>query len=715
MLLKCLHCHSQLQKGTDSCVCPQCGADWPITGGIPRFFQVPDYYWGEVGRGEAQNFLTAARSGSWLDAVHARFPNEHDMAIGLLDMQRASWATMLGLDADSVVLDVGSGYGAITHSLSRLVGHVYSVEAIPERIEFTYERLRQEQIENVTLVQASATELPLMRNSFDLAVSNGVLEWVGEWDTNGSPRNAQLRFLRSLYQLLKDDGVLVIGIENRFGYGLLLGHNDHSGIPYTSVVPRSLASFMLRHSKTPHHRTTLNPNREYRTFTYSEDGYRELLGDAGFLDVSCYWAEPGYNQPYNLIPLSRSQWVMERYKDQLEHPSPAPRNSWRSSVKRAVADSTLMRLTLPEFVLIASKNLGRSKGLHSWIHKRYRHIVEKQQDNALRTQPIPWSLHTVPFNSRVVVRLGDPSSGGDFAYIKACIGSEGSCQTEAANRSKVKRALEASSDPGIRVPQDYGNFHAKSVSYWMESAAEGTHLYRVVRRPGYFAESNEANRIFSHVFEKLVDLTETMQGISDAPTVDPDWHVVPEEFQDFSELCAGLEHMRLPRDSPNADLNWVQHGDLSIENITVDLASLQVTVFDWVDMARGFPPLYDFFELLFSVGYLIPAYERIRFASEFERWKASFDALFFMDTQFARLGQRLMLQACERLKVQPELIPSFLIEFLLLRTHYYRAKSPVQCKIHLRLLQNCLEQSPPVFGRFPFNHARVTRSYLLAG
>jgi len=61
------------------------------------------------------------------------------------------------------------------------------VEAVTERIDFTRERLRQERVNNVRLMQASAADLPLADNSFDLVVVNGVLEWVGEWDLTVDP------------------------------------------------------------------------------------------------------------------------------------------------------------------------------------------------------------------------------------------------------------------------------------------------------------------------------------------------------------------------------------------------------------------------------------------------------------------------------------------------------------------------------------------------
>lgn len=131
-------------------------------------------------------------------------------------------------------------------------------------------------------------------------VVNGVLEWVGEWDLTVDPRTVQINFLKKIYRLLRSDGVLMIGIENRFGLGCFLGTPDHSGLAYTSLVPRPVASLMLKHSSEPHYRTQLNARKEYRSYTYTEGGYRRLLLDAGFAEMSSYWAYPGCNQPYHL-------------------------------------------------------------------------------------------------------------------------------------------------------------------------------------------------------------------------------------------------------------------------------------------------------------------------------------------------------------------------------------------------------------------------------
>ena len=321
--------------------------------GIPRFFQ-PAYYWGEVPKEEADELVRDARDSGWQNAILRRFPGDRDMQLSILDWQRASWLSLLGLPPDAVALDIGSGNGAITHSLARGVKQVFSLEAIPQRIEFTRTRLQQDGVSNVQLVQASAVDPPFRDEMFDLIVVNGVLEWVAEWIQDGNPRGVQVRFLQRLRRMLKPDGVLMVGIENRFGAASWLGATDHSGVAYTSLLPRPLATWYLRRHRGKHHRTELNAKLEYRTYTYGETGFRRLLADSGFVWTAFYWADPGYNQPYQLVPLERSL-VAARVKSVLAEPGLISTSWPKRFLKRLAANSGLMRLVVSEFVILAHR------------------------------------------------------------------------------------------------------------------------------------------------------------------------------------------------------------------------------------------------------------------------------------------------------------------------------------------------------------------------
>jgi ubiquinone/menaquinone biosynthesis C-methylase UbiE len=706
LLLNCIECNAKLDVSQERCACPRCGSQWPITNGIPRFFHAPEYYWGEIARNEARELLEAARTGSWEKAVRARFPEGDDMHYGLLDPQRAAWLPLLALDERSVALDIGCGYGAITHSIARVAGEVYAVETVPERIEFTQERLRQEGIRNVHLIQAFATALPLQENSFDLVVVNGILEWVGEWDWSGDPRKVHLRFLSNVRRLLKQYGVLVIGIENRFGYGLLLGAPDHSGIAYTSLVPRWVASVLLRHSSAHHHRTRLNSQKEYRTYTYMQRGYRNLLKESGFDAVSCYWAEPGYNRPYCLTPVDAKAWIQEHFLYLLDHPSPSPRKSWRRRLKRFVARSGLLPLLLPDFVLFATKRPGRKTKLQQWCEQRLQ-LTEKAGGGA--DQPrLAWSVRTHAFAGKSILRLGDPNSGAEIAYLKAQVGAvDGSdCMgREQANLSMVRNRLQDAAARAIDVPRALGTLHIGHTWYCLESASNGVPLSRTVFGPDYFRDERRVERDFVRITERVIDLTAVLSGISRVNAIPPGWREIPAELESCPELQVGIESWRQQRrPSDHFSGGWIQHGDLSVENVFLDSSTGRLGVIDWGDMAARFPELYDLFSLLFSTGYLLPAAEAMRFPNEEERWIASFHALFLSETGFGRLVWKLVFRACERLNVAPERVPALLVEFLLVRTHYYRALSPVQHRVHQRLLRSCFERERPLLELVPTGH-----------
>src|SRR5712691_7072055 len=308
--LICLDCSAELVEGTGKVVCPRCGRGWPVLDGIPRFSQ-PSDYWGDLPQSDAAQLLSEARELGWREAFLRRFADDEYLGFSAINWQRATWLSLLGLGRDAVALDLGSEYGAITRSLARMVVEVYSVEAVPERVEVTYTRRQQEGISNVHLVQDTAGALPFADNSFDLIVANGLLEWAGEWE-----RARFARFLSRLHRLLKDTGIVVMGVENRFGTPSL-EEIDHSGLPYTSRMPRFLASLNLRYSRWLHHRTAL---KAYRNYTYSERAYRKLLAESGFASADFYWADPGYDQPYALVPL-QTALLREHLRPKLSDPS----------------------------------------------------------------------------------------------------------------------------------------------------------------------------------------------------------------------------------------------------------------------------------------------------------------------------------------------------------------------------------------------------------
>jgi ubiquinone/menaquinone biosynthesis C-methylase UbiE len=219
----------------------------------------------------------------------------------VLDYGRADFAYLAPLNKQSVILDVGSGWGTLSCLLAERVGAVYSLESVRERIEFLTIRAEQEQIKNIQPIQASFLELPVPEKCLDLVILNGVFEWIGIADDSKSPDELQLMVLHKLYDCLKPGGSLYIGIENRFGYNYFLGGKDHSDLPYTSLMPRWLADNIMA-AKGKGSRRTGQAKGAYRTYTYSYWGYKSILEKAGYTSVKRYLVFPDYNHPSYIVP-----------------------------------------------------------------------------------------------------------------------------------------------------------------------------------------------------------------------------------------------------------------------------------------------------------------------------------------------------------------------------------------------------------------------------
>ena len=244
--LSCPKCSSTLIEEGPKIHCKNCESVWPVINGIPRFTN-GTYYWGEIPFELMQRVNVCASQSHWRNSleelVRPHYPDIYDYVIS---NSRADFNYFIPLNSKSIVLDVGSGWGTISLLLADRSGHVISVESVKERIEFQRIRTRQDEINNVQLIQANFLDLPIPKSGLDLVVMNGVLEWIGIASTYDTPPNLQKKVLRKVFDSLKPGGTLYIGIENRFGYNYFLGGRDHSDIPFTSLMPRWLANQVMK-------------------------------------------------------------------------------------------------------------------------------------------------------------------------------------------------------------------------------------------------------------------------------------------------------------------------------------------------------------------------------------------------------------------------------------------------------------------------------------
>ncbi|MGH9535728.1 MAG: class I SAM-dependent methyltransferase [Terriglobales bacterium] len=259
----------------------------------------PVGYWGEMPAARLQSLLQEARQSHWRQAVDRWLPAPlRDYAA---HPDRAAFADVLPLPAQGRILEIGAGLGGIAACLAQQYA-VVALEGVAERAAFLALRAQQDGLTRLLPVRADWHRLCFAPGQFDAVVLNGVLEWVPVADISAPPRQVQVAFLRAVRELLAPGGFIYLAIENRFGLPQWRGAVDHSGLRYTSLMPRAVARAVCRRHSDPYRSPG---NRGYRTYTYSPLGYERLFRQSGLRRRQAYLCPRGYNLPVDIIPLQR--------------------------------------------------------------------------------------------------------------------------------------------------------------------------------------------------------------------------------------------------------------------------------------------------------------------------------------------------------------------------------------------------------------------------
>jgi len=320
----CPKCYKNLSENQDFYVCKDCNRKWPIKAEIGLFCE--NKYWGEVEQNEMNEVLKTIQENGMekgLDLAKKKYDVVYRFSC---DPSRADWRFYLSIDKSWKVLDAGCGLGGITFPLAKVVGEVVAFDSSFERIKFVNLKSQNDGLNNVKTFVGDFDNLPLKDAQFDLVVLNGVLEWSGIPNESKNPREVQKDMLGKCLKLLKPGGFIYIGIENRFALNYLTTGIDHSGLRFTSWMPRFLANIY----------TKLRIKKPYRTYTYGKKGYEKLLEEAGFKNVKFLLPAPGYNFPKYIIPYDNI-YCLQYAVEKLISP-----NTWKKRLVKRFANSILI-------------------------------------------------------------------------------------------------------------------------------------------------------------------------------------------------------------------------------------------------------------------------------------------------------------------------------------------------------------------------------------
>ena len=402
---------------------------------------------------------------------------------------RYAWKLLLDLPEDAVLLDLGCGLGNLTHNLAPHVAKIYAMDLTWERLEFS--RLRFSLFnpdDNIKLVAGGdGAFLPFPDNSLDCVTLSGVLEWIPDnptlWKTEGNkllrawsmvtaffgaknPRQVQIAFLKEIRRVLKAEGQLFIGIENRLNYEYFAGRPDHhSGLLGGSLMPRFIANLY----------SILKRRSPYRTYTHSRGAYRRLLRAAGFNESKFVGLRDGYSKLNQLLPYDFDGLGWRETKS--------------GDLKETIKNH---RWFAPAFGIVACQDAGPSAPLL----QRFLESLPKQHESLARGKLTPSSFQVTGKN-KAVIRA---SAGSSEIVIKMPFADNG-VESEENNARMLGEIHAKGAATGICIPEPLVSGAFQSVSYFVETCCPGRPLAEALGDVGRAALVEQVFALWRNLME----------------------------------------------------------------------------------------------------------------------------------------------------------------------------------------------------------------------
>ena len=341
--LICPACKQALEA--PGCGCPA-GTRLTFENGMPRTL-FGQKYWGETSSAKMARIVELTKSMHWTEALERVAKGvpmtEHLTAsVGPDIVHSFPWHSI------ETVLDIGAGLGFVAGPMAHYGKTIVALEAVPERARFLRMRAEQDGL-SIHPIVADALAMPFPDGSFDLITLNGVFEYLGLW-AEGDPEQIHRDFLERVFRLLRPNGYLYIGTKTRLALSALLGGTDHSGLAFTSMMPRRIADLYCRVRTRPVHGAE-HTARGYRTYTYTAAKYERMLKVAGFGAVLTQGAFDGNNHQIALYDLKEHALRLE-----IRNRVDAPSSIAGEILRRVTNAKSLYRTLESEVAIFASKD-----------------------------------------------------------------------------------------------------------------------------------------------------------------------------------------------------------------------------------------------------------------------------------------------------------------------------------------------------------------------
>lgn len=174
-------------------------------------------------------------------------------------------------DKNGSVLEIGAGCGAVTGVFCRKTSRVVGIELSKRRSMIN--ATRNAKYGSLEIIVGNFEDIQI-KEKFDYVSLIGVLEYSPLYINCESPFENMVKRAKGF---LKDDGKLIIAIENKMGLKYLAGATeDHTGVPFDGVNNYENIDYVK---------------------TLSKPEIIDLLRNAGYKKIEFYYPMPDYKMP----------------------------------------------------------------------------------------------------------------------------------------------------------------------------------------------------------------------------------------------------------------------------------------------------------------------------------------------------------------------------------------------------------------------------------
>ncbi len=268
-------------------------------------------YWSNLSQNHNDEFSELLKKTKVHDAVKSYMPQFEDM---IFSSKREAALELFEHDKQGICIDYGAMWGVLSVGMAKRGHQVIAVDQTFDSLNFLKSRSKEEGLSNIHFVQDDIREVTF-KNIADYAIVNGVLEWIPEVNEvlvdeylNKSPnksnnlsneknlkepREMQIEFLKKVHKSLNQDGQVLLGIENKYFYGYLMGKRDpHVNLLFTTFLPRFISNFISK----------IFRKKDYRTYIYSFNELKKMFKEAGFSKIEEFCCYPNYHFPDLVFP-----------------------------------------------------------------------------------------------------------------------------------------------------------------------------------------------------------------------------------------------------------------------------------------------------------------------------------------------------------------------------------------------------------------------------